>query len=185
MSKTIRIYIFPKLAILIAFIFLAIALVGCSTSTPEAVSTTESEPVIIASEIEYEDVEQKPLEFGEAYSYEDGVGVVVDVPFEHSFEHYPDEEGHITLVTKITLMNGSENILMFDDHTQVFAQNIQQTCFAASNEEAFNAAGAPTLELEPGESTEWYVACWVSDPATMSLTYSPEPFIRDDIVWSN
>ena len=171
-----------KIAALIAP--LALFLAACSTNDNGTITQPESETVAVEQSgnetevVEEETVEVEPAktnpEFGDTYTWPDGLSVTVSAPEEitlsneYAAEVYDLEVGPVVGFT-ITLHNGT------DEDFESMNINAQMTSGSKQAEPVFEVEqgiSMPTSTVLPGNDLTWKVGYVVSDPEKLQLTLS-------------
>lgn len=158
---------------------------AASASTSASASpSSETEPSEEATSAEPTSEAPSTPQFGETYSWDDGLEMTVSKPtaYKPSDSAAGTEKFKNFLVFQVTIKNGSK---------EKFEPGLATISVSSGDEEGqevFDSAkgieSAPSTSVQPGRSAKWKVVFAVKDPKDLTMDAAPD-FTRESITFTS
>lgn len=175
-------------SILVIVLLIVLFATGCSTTRasqtdPNAGKASSSKPP--------ESVTPPPqimnlVQFGEVYSWADGVSVSIGQPFSYQASELSagSVEGQPQVAFEMILTNGSDSTFSPSAYYTLSSGGVESSQIFDMSNELGDIGATPMTTMLPGDTVKWYAAYSVADPNSITMAITPS-FTHDEALFTN
>lgn len=172
---------------------LAIATLGFTGCGPVEASSQPAPEASVAQPVEEKEETAEPSvvneyvkQFGEVFTWEDGVSISISEPAAFQASEYAmgATPGQEQVIFTIVLTNGTSEVLDPVIFTTGASGGSEAALIFDSGNEVGAVGQSPSTSLLPDQTVKWYVAFSVADPTNITVETSPG-FGYENVIFTN